>query len=114
MTHFEHIRDLKARKRWTSSVECSAHHMTFGGRCLNCGYVPDAQRAKPRKYQREGYVIIPSPGYRERNRLGVIKARRERCAAHPVSVARMRSEISALSAQHLTESTSAISAEKST
>ena len=33
------VREAKEKKKMkhTSSVPCSAWHMTFGGKCLNCG-----------------------------------------------------------------------------
>ena len=34
MTHFEHM------KKAGLAVPCCATHITFGGRCLNCGYDP--------------------------------------------------------------------------
>ena len=32
-THAEHSANVK------NATPCSAHHMTFGARCLNCGWV---------------------------------------------------------------------------
>ena len=34
MTHREHERYVRP------AVPCSANHITFGGRCLNCGFDP--------------------------------------------------------------------------
>ena len=34
MTHHEYLQNHK------TSTPCTAHHLTFGGRCLNCGYDP--------------------------------------------------------------------------
>ena len=36
MSHLEYIRTVAAK----TSSPCVAHHITFGGRCLNCGYDP--------------------------------------------------------------------------
>ena len=35
MTHFEYSNEVKL------VVPCSANHLTFGGKCLNCGYDPN-------------------------------------------------------------------------
>jgi hypothetical protein len=34
-THFEHM------EKYVTYQKCSASDMTFGGRCLNCGWVAD-------------------------------------------------------------------------
>ena len=42
MTHREHINAGPAL-----STPCAAWHLTFGGRCLNCGWDPDPIRFDP-------------------------------------------------------------------
>lgn len=37
LTHTHHRKNQKPSQNW----ECSVHHLTFGGRCLNCGYNPE-------------------------------------------------------------------------
>lgn len=34
MRHFKHAKAAKV------ATACKAHHQTFGGRCLNCGFDP--------------------------------------------------------------------------
>jgi hypothetical protein len=55
MTHFEHSKKVNPVR------PCSAHHLTFGGRGLNCGYDPakvllqEARRVTlPKKEEKEG------------------------------------------------------------
>jgi len=42
MTHSE------ASKQAKVSTPCTAAHITFGGRCLNCGYEPQELTSKPK------------------------------------------------------------------
>ena len=43
-SHVEYIEKLKKTGKFTSAVPCTSHHMTFGGKCLNCGYKPEDQK----------------------------------------------------------------------
>ena len=40
MTHHEYLEKRKAHGQ-VPTVPCTAQAITFGGRCLNCGYNPD-------------------------------------------------------------------------
>lgn len=51
MTHTEHSKKSK------SSVPCAAHHVTFGGHCLNCGF-----NAPKKSYDTVGNIIAFESG----------------------------------------------------
>lgn len=42
MTHYEYTQQHRP------STPCRSYHMTFGGRCLNCGYNPESMSALQR------------------------------------------------------------------
>lgn len=42
-THVERMNAL--RKNGQLATDCNAHHTTFGGRCLNCGWTPVEHKA---------------------------------------------------------------------
>ena len=39
MNHVEY--SAYSRRKSGRATECAAHYITFGGRCLNCGFDPD-------------------------------------------------------------------------
>jgi hypothetical protein len=39
-THYEHMNRVLPKPITNTSV-CTVWHLTFGGRCLNCGFQPD-------------------------------------------------------------------------
>lgn len=58
MTHFEHSKKAK------SSVPCAAHHITFGGHCLNCGF-----NAPKKPYDTVGGIIAFESGELDREQM---------------------------------------------
>lgn len=49
MTHAEHAEKSKV------STPCAAQSITFGGRCLNCGYDPAEEEAKDTYQSPQGF-----------------------------------------------------------
>ena len=50
MTHTEHSTKAKV------STPCTAHDITFGGRCLNCGYDPSKDEAENTYQSPQGFT----------------------------------------------------------
>ena len=45
--HFIKIHEPHHERAKRLKVDCNAHHLTFGGRCLNCGYTPVDYKPTP-------------------------------------------------------------------
>jgi len=55
MTHSE------ASKQAKVSTPCTAAHITFGGRCLNCGYEPQELTGLPKRTHEERVFYTDTP-----------------------------------------------------
>ena len=54
MKKSEYEEHMAHRKKVRVATDCTAHHVNFGGGCLNCGYVPNKNKTEVKSHDKTG------------------------------------------------------------